>query len=352
MRQVIASVLAMFVAVSVISQQAATPNSREPLTREAFTQQVQLLEQRVQSNPGDADARGALLQLYGTESIHFMPLGEASKAARPHALWLIEHQPRSHALLYSAGLLNPPLDPEGYQQASALWTRQVEQAPNDPVVLEHAGLFYVGSDRARAEELFVRVLQLDPGHTMAASMLTTLYKLDEDQATTPEQKAAIARKGVAVMVNSLDHANAENRFNSLISLAQAELDANDLGRAEGYAHELLDSSSNYKEQWNYGNAIHKGNLILGRIRLREGRIADAKDYLLASGRTPGSPQLDSFGPNMTLAKELLTKGERDVVFEYFDLCSKFWLVGQDELNAWRAAMKQGKIPEFGANLEY
>jgi hypothetical protein len=130
------------------------------------------------------------------------------------------------------------------------------------------------------------------------------------------------------------------------------LDANDLERSERYAHELLDSSGNYKERWNYGNAIHKGNLILGRIRLREGRIADAKDYLLASGRTPGSPQLDSFGPNMTLAKELLEKGERDVVLEYYDLCSKFWLMGQDQLNAWRAAMKQGKIPEFAANLKY
>ena len=352
MRQVLASILAMFVAVSVISQQPATPDAREPLTRAAFTQQVKSLEQRVQSNPEDANARGALLQLYGIESIHFMPLGEASKAARPHALWLIEHRPHSQALFFSAVLLSPALDPEGYQQAAALWTKQIEQAPNDPVMLEQAGLFYLVSDRARAEELFVRVLQLDPVQTMAASMLTTLYKLDEDQATTPEQKAAISRKRVAFTVNSLDHANAETRFDSLISLAEAELDANDLERAERYAHELLDSSSNYKEQWNYGDVLHKGNLILGRIRLREGRIADAKDYLLASGRTPGSPTLDSFGPNMSLAKELLNKGERDVVFEYFDLCSKFWLMGQDNLSAWRAAVKQGKIPEFGANLDY
>jgi tetratricopeptide (TPR) repeat protein len=350
MRQVIASIFAMCVAVSVISQQPATPDAREPLTREAFTQQVQSLERRVQSNPGDADARGALLQLYGTESIHFMPLSEASKAARPHVLWLIEHQPRSQALIFSTGLLI--LDPKGYQQAAALWTRQVEQAPNDPVVLEHAGQFYAGSDRARAEKLYVRVLQLDPGHTMTAGMLSTLYELDEDQAATPEQKAAIARKRVAVMVNSLDHVNAEDHFNGLISLAQAELDANDLELAERYAHELLDSSGNYKERWNYGNAIHKGNLILGRIRLRQGRIADAKNYLLASGRTRGSPQLDSFGPNMTLARELLEKGERDVVLEYFDLCSKFWLMGQDQLNAWRAAVKQGTIPEFAANLKY
>lgn len=80
MRQFTSPILAIFVAVSVISQQSATPDAREPLTREAFTRQVQSLEQRVQSTPADADARGALLQLYGTESIHFMPPGEASKA--------------------------------------------------------------------------------------------------------------------------------------------------------------------------------------------------------------------------------------------------------------------------------
>jgi tetratricopeptide (TPR) repeat protein len=352
MRQVIACLLAIFVSVPVISQQPRTPDVRERLTPEAFAQQVQSLEQRVKSKPEDADAREALLRLYGTESLNFMPLSEASKAVRPHGLWLIEHQPHSYALAYTVAFLMRQVDPEGYQQAAALWTKQVEQAPDDPVVLQNAGFFYANSDRARAEELFVRILQFEPGQTSAASTLTSLYELDEDQATTPEQKAAIARKRVAVMANSLDQANAENRFDGLISLAQAELDANDLVRAEKDAHELLDSSSNYKKQWNYGNAIHQGNLILGRIRLRQGQIADAKDYLLAAGRTPGSPQLDSFGPNMTLAKELLEKGERDVVLEYFDLCSKFWQMGQDKLNAWRAAVKQSKIPEFGGNLKY
>lgn len=350
MRQVIASILVMFVATSVISQQPATPNARQPLTREAFTQQVRWLEQRVKSNPEDADARDALLQLYATQSIHFMPLSEASKAVGPHALWLIEHRPSSDFLGYAAPFLSS--DPEVFRQAAALWTKQVEQDPDDPVVLEHAGLFFAISDRARAEELFVRVLQLEPGQTMIATMLTTLYKLDEDQATTPGQKAAIAQKRVGVMQNSLDHANLDNFFDGLISMAQAEFDANHLGSAEQYAHELLDSSSGFKQQWNYGNAIHMGNLILGRIRLRQGRIADAKDYLLASGRTPGSPQLDSFGPNMSLAKELLEKGESQVVLEYFDFCGKFWLIGQDQLNDWRAAVKQGKIPDFGANLKY
>ena len=45
----------------------------------------------------------------------------------------------------------------------------------------------------------------------------------------------------------------------------------------------------------------------------------ANAYLLAVGRTPGSPQLNSFGPNMALAAELLQKEVRDTVLQYFEL---------------------------------
>jgi hypothetical protein len=47
----------------------------------------------------------------------------------------------------------------------------------------------------------------------------------------------------------------------------------------------------------------------------------------------------------------LQKGERKVVLEYFSLCGKFWH-HRDELEQWTAEVKQGKIPDFGANLVY
>jgi hypothetical protein len=84
--------------------------------------------------------------------------------------------------------------------------------------------------------------------------------------------------------------------------------------------ELLDGVAKYPGDWNVGNAIHKGNILLGRVALRRGDLDEAKSRLLAAGRTPGSPQLDSFGPNMALAEELLQRGEKQVVLEYFDLC--------------------------------
>lgn len=65
----------------------------------------------------------------------------------------------------------------------------------------------------------------------------------------------------------------------------------------------------------YGNRIHHGNLVLGRIALCEGNIKKVKSRLLAAGKTTGSPQLDSFGPNLVLAKDLLERGERNVVLK-------------------------------------
>ncbi|HEV3240561.1 MAG TPA: RNA polymerase subunit sigma-24, partial [Casimicrobiaceae bacterium] len=82
------------------------------------------------------------------------------------------------------------------------------------------------------------------------------------------------------------------------------------------------------------------------------RMADAKQFLLKAGATRGSPQLDSFGPNMSLAKDLLEKGERDTVLQYFELCRKFWKLDYGNLDRWAQEVGAGKIPEFGANLVY
>ena len=75
-------------------------------------------------------------------------------------------------------------------------------------------------------------------------------------------------------------------------------------------------------------------------------------YLIEAGRTPGSPQLNSFGPNMLLAKELLEKGETATVLEYLDLCTKFWRIDHGSVSTWKKLIADGKQPNFFANLLY
>jgi hypothetical protein len=55
---------------------------------------------------------------------------------------------------------------------------------------------------------------------------------------------------------------------------------------------------------------------------------------------------------MTLAKELLEKGQSNVVLQYFALCRKFWEDGQHKLDEWNSAVRGGETPDFGSNLNY
>jgi hypothetical protein len=79
-------------------------------------------------------------------------------------------------------------------------------------------------------------------------------------------------------------------------------------------------------------------------------LETVKQYLIASARTTGSPVLGSFGPNMSLAKELLEQGEKEAVLEYLGLCASFWK--NDKLTTWVQQVNQGWIPDFSANLNY
>ncbi len=144
----------------------------------------------------------------------------------------------------------------------------------------------------------------------------------------------------------------QERFYALNDAAKQSFASGKIEDARTYASNLLALLPKFPNDWNYGNAVQDGNLVLGRIAVQEGRIEDAKRYLLEAGRSRGSPQMNSFGPNLSLAKDLLEKGERDVVLQYFELCRQFWQRDRGRLDQWSQEVKAGKIPDFGANLRY
>ncbi|WP_372895090.1 hypothetical protein [Stieleria sp.] len=146
--------------------------------------------------------------------------------------------------------------------------------------------------------------------------------------------------------------NETERFYALNRAAKNALKKGKTEEARKLAEELLRRAQTQREDWNYGNAIQDGNQVLGRLALATGDIAEAKKRLLASVDSQGSPQMNSFGPNMQLAKDLLAANEKQVVLEYFDLCRKFWKLGVDRLDAWTEAVENGETPDFGASLDY
>jgi hypothetical protein len=137
-------------------------------------------------------------------------------------------------------------------------------------------------------------------------------------------------------------------------LMQAAFESGHFEAAQSLAKTYLEQAEQSPKNWDYGHALHHANLMLGQIALQKGDLQSAKSYLLQAGRTPGSPPLNTFGPNMALAKLLLEKGEQQVVIEYLNLCKQFWyrIFAWNKIRKWKKQINLGLIPDFRANLVY
>jgi hypothetical protein len=209
--------------------------------------------------------------------------------------------------------------------------------------LERKGFFGIAIVGVCLNGLLLVLLVLAPFMAVA---IWSKYRSAGGRAFTPEARLSQATNTLASTPDG------KIRFYALNVAAKGSFNAGKYDDASRYATELLTMAEKYPKDWNYGNAIQDGNLVLGRLAVRDGRLDEAKQLLLAAGRSKGSPQMDSFGPNMSLAKDLLEKGERDTVLQYFELCRKFWNMDYGKLDQWRDEVKAGKVPSFGANLVY
>lgn len=150
----------------------------------------------------------------------------------------------------------------------------------------------------------------------------------------------------------LNNADSEiHRFYALNDAAKTSFNAKEYEKAKKYATELSTLAEKYPNDWNYGNAVYDAHVVLGRLALLDNNIETANEELLLAVKTPGSPQLDSFGPNMTLARDLIEKGQREPVIQFLVECKRFWYDHQ-KVDEWIKVIKSGEIPDFRANLLY
>lgn len=135
-----------------------------------------------------------------------------------------------------------------------------------------------------------------------------------------------------------------DRFFSMSEKIDKALFVNDLEAAIALAEEYLALSEKHSKSWNHGNAIHDGNAALSIVELRKGNNQKAAEFLIAAGQSPGSPQLNSFGPDFTLANVLLERGEEQAVIHYLRGVAEFWGDGKQRIPDWIKAIKNGKQP--------
>jgi tetratricopeptide (TPR) repeat protein len=313
--------------------------------RKLTDQDAEALEKQLVDQPNDVGARTKLLGYYFGKQFQNRP---AREAKQKHVLWLIENAPASEVLGMPEGSLDAILDPDAYSQGKKAWLDQLKKEPANLKLLDHSAAFFLIHDRNLAIQSLQAAGALDRENPRWPERLGHLYSLEMNRHSAKERTDAAAK--------ALEHYEIAYKLSTdrgrdplLKGLAKAALAAGRLDKAREYAEKMLSQNGS---GWNSGNNIHHGNLILGEIALTANRLDEAKDRLIKAGQTPGSPQLNSFGPNMTLAKDLLERHENDVVLEYFALCAKFWKLDRGRLEKWSADVKAGRIPDFGGNLNY
>src|SRR5262245_13695151 len=306
------------------------------------------LELQVQSSPDDVEARSKLLGYY---FLRAHTSEEARTARQQHILWLIRNSPEVEILDTPYAQLDAVRDSSAYEEGREAWLAQADRQPKNPEILGRAANYLLLYDAAAAEGLYKRAEAAEPQNPRWSERLGELYALGLSSKTGEDRRRS-AKAALDAYERSLGRMqDDETRLTYLPQVAKAALEAGETAKARGYAEEMLKAAGDAGGSgWNFGNLIHQGHLILGLLALQAGDVQQAKQHLLAAGETPGSPQLNSFGPNMMLARELLEKGERQAVLDYFKLCGTFWK--KDKLAEWAQVVQAGKIPEFGANLDY
>lgn len=332
--------------------------------RDLSDEQIPWLEMQRDSEGLELAARTVLLGRY------FLSKEKAIRAARAtHIYWIIEHRPGSNVAGSPDAVLFKLQEPAAYKPAKELWLKQCEANQTSAAVLGNAARFFLLNEPETAETLFLQAQRIEPDNPEWHELLAQLYSLSArhgpEEARSHKAHQSLVELEMAEQIRSAHSGissdeesqvtEALTRIHTLPNRARAAFEAGELTFARQFAEECLTlaTSDEIPEFFrNDGNAIHYGHLVLGRVAVREGDIEKAKSHLIESGKTTGSPNLGSFGPNMSLARELLERDERGIVLEYLELCGTFWKMGSDRLAEWKDLIGQGKTPEFGANLSY
>ncbi|MCW8932385.1 MAG: hypothetical protein OQL19_19385 [Gammaproteobacteria bacterium] len=137
-----------------------------------------------------------------------------------------------------------------------------------------------------------------------------------------------------------------NRFYTLDEKLKTAYSASNFGTTKSLIKEYLELAKIYKCNWNYGNAIHDANRYLALMSLKNNDIDMAGTYLLRAGKSSGSPQLDSFGPDLDLANQLLKLGKRNEVITYLNDVKLFWEMNDGRIDSWLEQINNGEQPEL------
>ena len=84
-------------------------------------------------------------------------------------------------------------------------------------------------------------------------------------------------------------------------------------------------------------------------------VAEGERQLVLAATSRASLQMNSFGPNMSLPRDLRATGKasaKAAVLVYFDYLPTFWTMDHGAIAVWRSDVENDRAPNFGAHLRY
>ncbi|MDF1754713.1 MAG: hypothetical protein P1U89_18150 [Verrucomicrobiales bacterium] len=277
--------------------------------------EIDSLSKRLKKDPGDFECRMSLIKHYWRNRYH------SKEDAENHArlvFWLIENEPDNEVL--SDPYCSFRTDGGDYlNRARELFDQAAKANSKKAAVLVNAGWFYYQMGLPEAEGLLRKCCELE------SESPTYFLKLGEYYSLSPNGIEDCERKSLEAFETAYHLSDDDSGFYQLQSLSQAAFSMGDLKKAAKYAKQLLKGAESRQEDWNYWNAIHWGNIILGRVSFQKGEVSKAAQHLVTSVKeSKGSPQLNSFGPDIDLLQELIDLKQFDAGLAYLAECRKFW----------------------------
>ncbi|MEM1059796.1 MAG: hypothetical protein AAGK14_11155 [Verrucomicrobiota bacterium] len=310
--------------------------------------QARELEKQVLSEPQNLELRLKLVGFYFTRR-RYDPV--YAKLAQPHLLWFIRNRPKSTEFATPYFMIFQDAHPEFFAEGKEAWLEQISRYPTDPRVMANAASYFALNEPKRARELLELACQLEPENSEWGWELANQIVRDVRPSSRDEYLEA-NRQALALYEKVLARSAGLIRFYRLPTVARTALKAHQDDRAKAYAEELLSVSTGYREDWNYGNALYDANVVLGHLALKNGEVEEAETYLLAAGDSPGSPQLDTFGPDLRLADQMLAKGRDKAVIVFLERIAKFWNDHQEEIEEWIVTIRNGKSPSWAQYIRW
>jgi hypothetical protein len=297
------------------------------------------LEIALDKSNDDAELRAQLLGYYQVRKAQIRD--RRLKAI----LWMIDNRAADPITASGYCQIDAGDDPAGYGAVKVAWDRQLGAHSTDPVICANGAAFRSIADFHEAQGLMQQAIATDPKNAIWPEQLAIM---DEQQMKLhPADAGQLGNEAVQLRQSAYNlTSDPAHRFHVLLQMPDDALQGEDYIQAKRLGRQLIGTASKFPDDPCYGDAIHRGNIVLGEASLQGGMLDRAEEYLTAAGATPGSPTLATTGPDLHLAKALLARGERTAVHDYLMQCTKFWKAGNEKLKAWITTLDSGGTPDL------